>query len=255
MIRTIRPDLHAKEARCRYRGRVSENPQQARAADAATSPGARPDGEAITSFVPQGLQLAAAFSWRLLVVVAALAVVVWTIGYFALVSITLAVALLLAALMAPAVNRLARSRVPRGLAVGVVMIGGLALLGGLITFVVTQISAGLPRLQEQLNNSLDQIQTWFIEGPLSLGTEDIQDFIDQAIGFIQENQASITTGALTTAGVVGEVVTGFLLTLFILIFFLIHGEQIWTFVVRVVPAHSRVKADVAGRRGFASLVS
>ncbi|MGH3517888.1 MAG: AI-2E family transporter [Haloechinothrix sp.] len=209
----------------------------------------------MTDLVPKGLQVAAAFSWRLLVVVTALAVVIWAIGYLSLLAITLAIALLLAALMAPAVDALMRARFPRGLAAGVVLIGGLGLLGGLITFVVIQFTDGLPALQEKLNESLDQIQAWLVEGPLSLGADDIQNFIDQAIRFIQENQASITTSALTTAGVVGEIVTGFLLVLFILIFFLIHGERIWTFVVRIVPAQARPKADIAGRRGFASLVS
>ena len=49
--------------------------------------------------------------------------------------------------------------------------------------------------------------------------------------------------------------TGALLTLFVLIFFLYDGERIWRFVIRVVPADVRDNVDLAGRRGFASLVS
>ncbi len=40
-----------------------------------------------------------------------------------------------------------------------------------------------------------------------------------------------------------------------LIFFLYDGPGIWTFVTRGVPARVRERVDVAGRRGFAALVS
>lgn len=209
----------------------------------------------VTHLVPVGLRVSAAFAWRFLVVVAAVAAVVWLIGKLSLLAITLAIGLLLAALMAPLVDLLMRARLPRGLAAAIAIVGGLAVLGGLLTFVVVQFADGLPELQKHLNQSLDEIKLWLTEGPLALETKDIQNFIDQAITFIQKNQASITTSALTTAGVVGEIVTGMLLVLFILIFFLLHGEQIWSFVVRVAPADVRPRVDLAGRRGFASLVS
>ncbi|MBB5854047.1 AI-2E family transporter [Amycolatopsis umgeniensis] len=211
--------------------------------------------EDVTSLVPRGLRIGAALSWRFIVVIAALYVIVFLIGYLSVVVIPLSIALLLAALLAPAVSKLQALRFPRGLAAGIVLIAGLAVLGGLLTFVVAQFSSGLPELQKQLTESLNQIKTWLIDGPLHLRQEQIQEFINQAIGFLQNNQASITTTALTTAGTVGEIVTGFILTLFILIFFLSGGDQIWKFLVLGVPGRVRNRVDVAGRRGFASLVS
>ncbi|MEU3621543.1 AI-2E family transporter [Amycolatopsis coloradensis] len=211
--------------------------------------------EDVTSLVPRGLRIGAALSWRFIVVIAALYVIVFLIGYLSVVVIPLSIALLLAALLAPAVSKLMLLKFPRGLAAGIVLIAGLAVLGGLLTFVVAQFSSGLPELQKQLTESLNQIKTWLIDGPLHLRQEQIQEFINQAIGFLQNNQASITTTALTTAGTVGEIVTGFILTLFILIFFLSGGDQIWKFLVRGVPGRVRNRVDVAGRRGFASLVS
>ena len=209
----------------------------------------------MTGKVPRGLRVGAALSWRFLMVVAALYVVVLAISYVSVVIIPLAIALLLAALMTPAVRRLVGLRVPRGLAAAVVLIAGLALLGGVLTFVVVQFTNGLPALQDRINASLDQIKDWLIHGPLHLQQSQIQNFINQAVQFLQRNQAELTTQALNTAGVVGEVLTGFALTLFILIFFLVGGEKIWTFLVRGVPAPVRDRVDVAGRRGFSSLVS
>jgi predicted PurR-regulated permease PerM len=213
------------------------------------------EDEDVTSVVPKGLRISAAVAWRFLVVIAALYVIIWVVGYLSVVVVPMAIALLLAALLAPAVSQLVSAKVPRGLAAAIVLIAGLAILGGLLTFVITQFSAGLPELQNQLNQSLRQIQDWLINGPVHLRQEQIKGFISQAIGLVQTNQSSITASALTTASTVGQILTGFLLTLFILIFFLAGGDQIWSFIVRVVPSNVRKRVDVAGRRGFASLVS
>jgi putative heme transporter len=211
--------------------------------------------EDVTHLVPKGLRVAAEFSWRFLVIAAAFGVLFWVGGQLSLLTITLAIALLLSALMAPIVDLLMKRRFPRGLAVAAARVGGLAVLGGLITFVIWAFTDGLPELQTQLNRSLDQVKVWLTEGPLALDARDFQDFVDQAISLIQQHQAAITTQALTTAGAVGTFLTGFILVLFILIFFLLHGEHIWSFLVKAVPAEGRRQVDIAGRRGFASLVS
>jgi hypothetical protein len=205
----------------------------------------------VTGLVPTGLRVSAALAWRFIVVIAALYVIVWLASFFAHLLVPVAIALLLAALMAPGVDRLIRWGAPRWAAAVIVMVAGIALLGGLLTFVVITFVNGLPELQAQVLTSLDQIRDWLTNGPLHLRAEQIQSVIDDAIGAIQDNQAAITQGAITTATTIGEVLTGFLLTVFILIFFLYDGPGIWRFVTRGVPE----RVDVAGRRGFAALVN
>lgn len=212
-------------------------------------------GRDVTGLVPTGLRVSAALSWRFIVVIAALYVIVWLAGYFSHLIVPIAIALLLAALMAPGVDRLVKWGVPRWAAAVIVMVAGIAVLGGLLTFVIITFVNGLPDLQAQVVASLDRIRDWLTSGPLHLRAEQIQTFIDDAIGAIQNNQAAITQGAITTATTIGEVLTGFLLTVFILIFFLYDGPGIWRFVTRGVPARVRDRVDVAGRRGFAALVN
>lgn len=177
--------------------------------------------------VPRGLRVSAAFGWRFLVVAAAAYLVLQLLAYLSVVVIPVAIALLLAALLAPAVARLVQVRVPRGLATAIVLIGGLAVLGGLLAFVVINVSDGLPALTSQVSNSLNQIRDWLIND-LHLKQEQIQEFLDNSISFLQDNQAAFTNSALTTATTVGEILTGFVLTLFVTIFFLAGGEKIWT---------------------------
>lgn len=199
--------------------------------------------------------MSGALSWRFIVVIAALYVIVWLAGYFSHLLVPVAIAMLLAALMAPGVDRLVRWGVPRGVSALIVMVAGIAVVGGLLTFVIITFTNGLPQLQRQVNDSLDQIQDWLTTGPLHLRDEQIQNMINNAIGAIRDNQSAITEGAITTATTIGEILTGLLLTVFVLIFFLYDGPGIWAFVTKGVPARVRDRVDVAGRRGFGALVS
>ncbi|OLF19635.1 AI-2E family transporter [Actinophytocola xanthii] len=219
------------------------------------TPAAPVPGRDVTGLVPTGLRVSAALAWRFIVVIAGLYAIMWLAGFFSHLLVPMAIALLLAALMAPGVERLVTWGVPRWVAAVMVMVAGIALLGGLLTFVIITFVNGLPELQSQVVASLDQIRDWLSTGPLHLRVEQVQRLIDDAIAALQDNQAAITQGAITTATTIGEVATGFLLTVFILIFFLYDGPGIWRFVTRGVPARVRSRVDVAGRRGFTALVS
>ena len=108
-----------------------------------------PESE-ISSRVPLLLRVSAALSWRFVVVVAALYVVAYVFGFLASIVIPVAIALLLAALLSPGVAKLVEWRVPRGVATTVMMILGIGLLGGVLTFVISEFSRGLPELQSQV---------------------------------------------------------------------------------------------------------
>ncbi|HEX4721292.1 MAG TPA: AI-2E family transporter [Pseudonocardiaceae bacterium] len=213
------------------------------------------EGTDATNRVPRVLRVGAALSWRLLVVLAAIAAIAYVFSYLAIVVIPVAIALLLSALLAPAVAHLVKWHVPRGLATAAVLIGGLAVVGGVLTFVITEFSNGVPALATKVSQSISQISNWLETGPLHLSQQQLRDFLNKLVKSLGADQTAITSGALTTAVTVGETLTAILLTLFTLIFFLHGGNKIWSFVIGIVPADVRDRVDVAGRRGFASLVS
>lgn len=205
--------------------------------------------------VPRLLQTSAAVSWRLLVVVAALYVIGYVAGYLGAVIVPVAIALLLAALLAPAVGYLVNHRIPRPLAVVMVLIGGLAVLGGLLTFVIITFVNGLPALRVQLAHSVGAVANWLTTGPLHLSDEQVRTFFDNLLTIVTNTQTGITAGALTTAATIGEVLGQMLLILFVLIFLLSDGSRIWAFLLRTTPHQVHARVDVAGRRALAALVS
>jgi predicted PurR-regulated permease PerM len=204
--------------------------------------------------VPPLIRKAAAWSWRLLVIIALAVALLWVIRRLELIVVPVALALMLTALMIPAVDFLDRRGAPRGGAVALVLLTGIAIVGGLLTFVVSQFVTGLPGLVEQVTQSIETTRTWLIEGPAHLSKDQITNAGNSAIEALRNNQAKLTSGALSTAATVTEIVTGALLVLFTLIFFLHGGRNIWQFVTKIFPEHVQDRVRDAGRAGFQSLI-
>lgn len=208
------------------------------------------DDEAVSPLVRK----AAAWSWRLLAIFAAVFVLLWTIKRLEIIVVPVALATMLAALLMPAVDFLDRRGAPRGGAVALMLLSGFAVVGGILAFVVSQFIEGAPELTNQVSRSIEGVRTWLIDGPLGLSREQIERSGDAAIQALRDNQERLTSGALSTAGTVTEIVTGALLVLFTLIFLLQGGRNIYAFVTKIFPANVRERVRDAGRAGFHSLI-
>ena len=204
--------------------------------------------------VHPGVRIAAEWSWRLIVIFAGLLVLGYVVLRLETVLIPVGLALLASALLIPIVDRLQVWGVPRSAAVIVVLLASIGLVAGIMTFVVEQFIDGLPQLTDQFTASVTQIQNWLTSGPLHFSEDQIRQAGDSVVKSVQSNRESLTSGALTTATVIGEIFTGALLTLFTLIFFLYGGDQIWQFVTRIVPTDARRRVRIAGSAGFGSLI-
>jgi predicted PurR-regulated permease PerM len=204
--------------------------------------------------VPYGVDLVAAWAWRFLVIAAAGYLVFRVIGFFAVISLPLAVALLLAALVAPLVRLLARG-LPGKLAAAVVVVGGLLLVGLLLTFVGQQVATGATDLAESVVEGIGRIREWLETGPLKVSDSQLD-------GYLGEVQRTITEstregGVLTRIGEVGtalgHAVAGFFIVLFATYFFIADGDRIWAWMVRLAPRAARAKVDSSGRVAWRSL--
>ncbi len=205
--------------------------------------------EAVTPFVRK----VAAWSWRLLVILAAVVALLWLIKHLEVIVVPVALATMVAALLLPAVDFMDRRGAPRGAAVALVLLASFAVVGGILSFVVSQFIEGAPQLVEQVTRSIDGARNWLINGPLQLSKEQIDQAGNTAIEALQRNQEKLTTGALSTAGTLTELLTGALLVLFTLIFLLQGGRNIFAFVTKIFPGHVRERVRDAGKAGFHSL--
>ncbi len=196
----------------------------------------------------------AAWAWRLLVIFAAAVALAGIVKKLEIIVVPVLLALMVSALLVPAVDWMDRHGLPRGGAVALVLLGGFASLGGILAFVITQFIDGLPGLTDQVTQSIDSTRKWLIQGPLHLSSQQIDSAGNAAIEALRSNQAKLTSGALSTAATVTELVTAAVLVLFTLIFFLYGGRNIWQYVAKIIPAHSRERVLEAGQAGYGSLI-
>lgn len=208
------------------------------------------DDDAVTPFVRK----AAAWCWRLLVILAAILALLWLVQKLQVILVPVALSVMVTALMLPAVDWLDRRGAPRGGAVALVLLTGFAVFGGLMTFVVSQFVSGLPSLTEQVTRSIDNATRWLIDGPAHLSHEQIEKAGDAAVTALRDNQEKLTTGALSTAATLTEIVTGAALMLFTVIFLLYGGRNIYQYLTQIVPPAARERVRDAGRAGFHSLI-
>lgn len=214
------------------------------------SAGGTRDDDAVDPFIRK----MAAWSWRLLVIMAAVVALLLLLWHLRVIVVPVALAVILTALLLPAVDWLNQRRLPRSAAVALVLLGSISVFGALISFVVSQFISGLPSLVEQVTRSIDNATNWLIEGPAHLSREQIDRAGDTAVKALRDNQEKLTSGALSTAATLTEIVTGALLMLFTLIFLLYGGRNIYAFLTQIVPAHTRQRVRDAGRAGFRSLI-
>ncbi|MDQ1057545.1 putative PurR-regulated permease PerM [Arthrobacter globiformis] len=205
--------------------------------------------------IPYGIRIAAAWAWRLGLILLIIGALVWLLAKVSFLIIPVMVAALLAGLLSPVVQWLRESRIPNGAAVAITVLGFIGLIAGSLALVGRQLALGFQELWSEALTGVQQIQDWLAQGPLHLTAAQIDQYIQEAAAALQNNSSSILSGALSFGSTAGHFAAGLVLALFILIFFLLEGSRIWAFLVRLLPRQARIPADGAGRRGWASMVS
>ncbi|HYO03337.1 MAG TPA: AI-2E family transporter [Mycobacterium sp.] len=212
-----------------------------------------PAAERADQWVSPLVRASAAWAWRLLLLAAAAYVTFEVLVRFGVVVVPVALALILTALLQPAVDFLDRYGAARGGAVAFVLVLSLAIFGGALAFVVNQFIEGAPLLVEQVTRSIESTRDWLINGPARLSADQINRAVDSFTEALRTHQTQLTSGALSTAGTIVEILGGAFLLLFTVIFFLLGGRSIWQFVTRLIPDEHRARVREAGSAGFHSL--
>ena len=202
------------------------------------------DGE-----VRYGLRVAAGYAWRLIVVTVAVYGVFIFLGRIQLVGVALFVGLVISALLRPVADRLDRI-MPRGLAVALSLLAGLALVGAVFTFIAGSVAGQSSALTAQFGNGVTEIERWLREGPFHVSSAQFSAGAEQARKWLSEHSGTLVGRALGQATAAFEVLTGLALAIFCSIFFISGGDRMWAWVVAQSPPTARDRLDRAGRVGW-----
>lgn len=205
--------------------------------------------------VPYAVRAAADWSWRVLVISAAVALLGWIAWQLRLAVFPVAVAALLAALLYPPVRWLRSAGWKRGIAAATVFIGFLAVVSGSLTLVGNAISGQFDEVIERAGEGLVELQEWFAGPPFYLTEQQIQNWVDSIVQAFGQGQGVIAQGAVSTARTTIEVLAGLILTLFALLLLLYDGERIWGWTVRLFPRRARARVAGAGEQAWLTVTS
>nr|WP_255671590.1 AI-2E family transporter [Glycomyces amatae] len=246
-------------------GRGEPDPDEPDLADAEAfppDPDAGPGERSEQRYVPTGLAVGAAWSWRLLVIGASVAVVLYLLSQVTTVIIPVAISFLLAAMLQPAAAWLIRHGWNKSLASILMLVAGLAAVGAILTFVVQQFIAGIPDFYDSILTGLRDAQSWLEAGPYGLDGAQVADILaglqTNITDWYDENQQTIVQTGLDVAGStasgLGNFATGLFLVLFTTYFFIRDGRKIWTFLTGMLPRAASEPLRYAGGAGWSTLV-
>jgi len=202
--------------------------------------------------VPYVLRFAAAWSWRLLLVLAALYVFLQIFGLLSVVLVPVIIGLLLSAIASPLVDRLVRARLPRPLATALVILTGLCAVVALVALVAQQFSSGFSDLRTSFDSSLVRLEKYLTD--LGLSRSAVTDFFNRVRDGVGSsgNLGGTVVQATTTAG---HLLAGLFITLFATVFFTYDGRGIWSWIVGLFPDRARDRVQGSGERAWAVLTA
>lgn len=203
--------------------------------------------------VPRGLRISAAWSWRLIVLGIVLVAFFYLFTSLSTLFVPLIIALLIAAPLERVVHHLERWHIPRGVGALLSILALLGIVSFLLGAASTSIVSGFGDLRDAAIEGFETFTKWLADGPLHMGQDQLNDYLDQAQGWLTDNAGGVASGALGAASTIGGVVAGIVIALFALFFFLRDGRKLWLWSARLAPGESTDRVDRAGIHAWNTL--
>ncbi len=199
------------------------------------------------------LSLAAAYSWRLLLVVLAGGLIIQALVHLHLVVIPVIAALFVTALLGPLAQRLKNKGWPPLLATWTVLLGAILVFAGLVAAIAPSVGAELDDVGASAGQGFEEVVDYLAESPLKLSKKDVDRYIDQAAQQVSANREKITAGVLLGAAKAVEVLTEFFLTLVLVFFFVKDGPAMFGWFESQFPRRNRRHVRALGERAWAAV--
>ncbi len=243
------PDAHGNGPR-RPRGTARRTARGVRALGVRRARGRAPDrgpGEGVE--VSPTLRVVAGYAWRLIIVGAAAYAIFAALGRFHLVTLAVFLALVLTALLEPAVSLLSRW-MPRSAAVALGLVVGILLLFTILSLIGATVAGEWDGLRREFVGGVQRIERWLEGPPVHLRPGTLSDLQGRLSRFVTSHRATLISTALSGVGQVVAVLTVGVLALFCSIFFLHSGDRMWAWFGGQLPAGGRHPVHAAGRAAW-----
>src|SRR6266566_1143124 len=204
--------------------------------------------------VPGWLQTGAAWSWRLLLLAAAIYLIARVIGVLYIVVVPCTAALLLTALLQPLTARLRRVGLPGVAATWCTLLIGALVLGGLVMLVANRVSADYPALVDETRHTITQIESLLAGPPFHIKSSNVQNALNNIPGYLSKHKALVEGTVVTGGKIAAEFFGGLVLMLFVMFFLIKDGERIWAWLIGALRPETAERVNRAGHAAWLAVV-
>nr|WP_218891299.1 AI-2E family transporter [Actinomycetospora corticicola] len=192
----------------------------------------------------------ARWSWRFLVVTAALAVLGLLIGQLWSIMLPVFLGLIIATVLEPPVAWLRARRVPSTVAALIVVVGGLAVLVGIVVLLAPSVAGQAPQIVQGAVGGIQRIQQWVQGPPLNLGTSQIGAYVDLAVQRLQQSAVQIAGGVVTGVTAVANGIINGVLAIIIAFLFVKDGPKFLPWLRRRTGPVAGSHLETVSRRAW-----
>jgi putative heme transporter len=203
--------------------------------------------------IGEGLAWTARWSLRFLLVAAALTVVGLLVISLWDVMFPVFLGLVIATVLEPPVTWLRKHHWNGTLATAVVLLLGLAVIGGIIALIAPAVAGQAPAIAQGAIGGIQQIQGWLQGPPFNLGASQIGQYVQAAVERLQQSAGQIATGVLTGLTTVANSVINAVLALVLAFLFVKDGPTFLPWLRRVAGPTSGGHLAEVGARGWLRL--
>lgn len=205
--------------------------------------------------MPLGFVRATEWSWRIIVIAAALAIVLFVLAQLSFLVVPLLISVLLSALAAPLNLLLLKLRFPRWLATLTTVVVFIGVVTTLFWLVINEVVRGWESLLSRVQLVYDDFIVFLVDSPLQLSATDLRTLFSQTLSELEIDSTWVLNGALSFSSSIGSWLVGLGIAIFALIFFIHDGPRIWQFVVGLFPSGARPALYGSGVAGWGTLLN
>ena len=202
--------------------------------------------------VPDTLKTMAGIIWRVLVVLAGLAVLVAIMGRIFPVVFALFFAMLVTAWTMPVMNLL-KKFLPKPIAMVLALLAiGAAIVAIMAVVISSSIHEG-PKLVLAIQSGFTDIEGWLKTGPLQYTDTQVANLLDQAKSAGTTVAKGVLGDALSALGSVGTLIIAASVFIFGVLFFLLTPGKVWDWIISWIPKTAQRQIDTSGRIAWDSI--
>jgi len=204
--------------------------------------------------VPVVLRESAEWSWRLLVVAAAVGGLIYAGAQLSFIVVPIIVAAMASALLELIRRPLLLLGVKGAWASMGAFVLGVLFITSAMVLAVSEFYGNFDQLSEQSVSGVEQVTDWLEGPPLRIQVGDIEAGLSRGLDEIQDDPAAALSGTFSVLSTGGGLLAGGLLTLITTLFFMKDRGRMWSAFLSITPVVARGQVDRSGRAAWNVLV-